>query len=295
MNRMYVTWVTIVTAVFLMSISAAHAGPPLTNAEGVGGVALNPMAYVANPLKEGDKGLFGAGIVSKPQFAVWYIGLNESHINWFPIGANISFFNRLELGYSHEFVDIEDFGNGDGQNVNKDNFSVKLNLIRENEFDLKFMPAFSFGAIYMHTDADDSLELKDNSDWDFYFVATKMIKELPLPVILNAGTRATKGFVRGVLGFGDDRQWTFFGNIDTVLFDKFIVGWEYQQDIDVGDVFKGESGADHSTHSMWEAHVAFMYDEHLTLVGSYAYTGDKDSVSQASFGNALVLSMHYAF
>jgi hypothetical protein len=46
---------------------------------------------------------------------------------------------------------------------------------------------------------------------------------------------------------------------------------------------------------MWEAHVAYMHDEHLMLVGSYAYTGDKDAVSQASFGNALVLSVQYAF
>ncbi len=295
MNRKYVVIIAAVAAAFMMSTTAALAGPPLTNAEGVGGVALNPMAYVANPLKEGDKGLFGAGIVSKPQFGVWYIGLNESHINWFPMGGNISFFNRVELGYAHEFVNVEDFGNGDGQNVNKDNFSIKVNLLQENQFNTNFLPAFSFGAIYMHTDADDSLALKDNSDWDFYFVATKMIKALPVPVILNAGTRATKGYVRGVLGFGDDRQWVFFGNIDTVLFEKFIVGWEYQQDVDVGDVFKGENGADHSTHSMWEAHVAYMHDEHLTLVASYAYVGDKDAVSQASFGNALVLSVQYAF
>ena len=285
----------VIAALALMAAPAAQAGPPLTNAEGVGGVALNPLAYVANPIKEGEKGLFGQGIVSKPQFGIWYIGLNEKHINWFPMGGNITFFNRVELGYSHEFVDIEDFGNGDGQNVNKDNFSIKLNLIKENDFGLKFLPAFSFGTIYKTTNADNSLNLKDTSDWDFYFVATKMLDFLPVPVLLNAGTLATKGFVRGVLGFGDDRQWTFFGNIDVVLFKKFIAGWEYQQDVDVGNVFKGEKGADHSTHSMWEAHVAYMHDEHLMLVGSYAYTGDKDAVSQASFGNALVLSVQYAF
>ncbi len=295
MKTNYAACFAAATAIFFMSVSVVRAGAPLTNAEGVGGVALNPMAYVANPLKEGDKGLFGAGIVSKPQLGVWYIGLNESDINWIPMGGNISFFNRLELGYSHEFIDIQDFGNGDGQNVSKDNFSLKLNIIRENEFDLNFMPALSFGAIYQTANADNSLALKDTSDWDFYFVATKTIKLLPVPFILNAGTRATKGYIRGVVGFGDERQWIFFGNIDTVLFNKFIVGWEYQQDADVGDVFKGEDGANHSTHSMWEAHAAYMHDEHLTLVASWAYTGDKDAVSQASFGNALVLSFQYAF
>ncbi len=280
----------VVTVFVSMAVSAAHAGPPLTNAEGVGGIALNPVAYVANPLKEGDKGLFGAGIVSKPQLGGWYIGLNESHINWFTAGGNISFFNRVEIGYSHEFVDVEGL-----QNINKDNFSIKLNLIKENDFGLNFLPAFSVGTIYKNTDADDSLDLKDSDDWDFYFVATKMITALPVPVMLNAGTLGTKGYVRGVLGFGDDRQWTFFGNIDVVLLKKFILGYEYQQDVDVGNILKGESGADHSTHSMWEAHLAYMHNEHLMLVASYAYTGDKDAVSQASFGSALVLSAQYAF
>jgi len=114
---------------------------------------------------------------------------------------------------------------------------------------------------------------------------------LPVPVLLNAGTIGTTGFVRGVPGFRDDRQWTFFRNVDVVLFKKFVVGWDYQQDVDVGNVFKGEEHAAHSTHSMWESHIACMHDEHLMLVGSCAYTGDKDAVSQASSGNALVGSI----
>ena len=279
----------VIAALALMAAPAAQAGPPLTNAEGVGGVALNPLAYVANPIKEGEKGLFGQGIVSKPQFGIWYIGLNEKHVNWFPMGGNVTFFNRLELGYSHEFVDVQDL-----QNVNKDNFSIKLNLLKENEFGLKFLPAFSFGTIYKTTNADKSLALRDTSDWDFYFTATKMLDFLPVPVLLNAGTLGTKGYVRGVLGFGDDRQWIFFGNIDVILFKKFIVGWEYEEDVNVGKVFKGDN-TEYATHSMWEAHVAYMHDDHLMLVASYAYTGDKDTVSQASFGNGLVLSVQYAF
>jgi len=286
-----VTIVIAAAAFIITAIGDAHAGAPLTNAEGVGGVALNPMAYIANPIKEGDKGLFGAGIVSKPQLGIWNIRLSESGVNWFTIGGNISLFNRLELGYSHEFIDIEDVP----KTVDKNNFTFKLNLLKENDFGMKFLPALSFGGIYKTTDADDDFALKDTEDFDFYFVATKMIPGLPVPVILNAGVLNTKGYVRGVLGFGDDRAWVFFGNIDTILFDKFIVGWEYEQEAEVGDVFKGESGQKNTTHSMWEAHVAYMYNEHLTLVGSWAYTGDSDSSGQAAFDHAYVLSLQYAF
>ena len=54
------------------------------------------------------------------------------------------------------------------------------------------------------------------------------------------------------------------------------------------------------THSMWEAHIACMYDDHLMLVVSGAYTGNKNSTrafeeGQAAFGGAYDLSLQYAF
>ncbi len=283
--------VMITAAAVLWSSSLAQAKPPLTNVEGVGGCALNPLAYLANNLAPGEKGLLGNGSISLPQLGIWNVRLTDTSINWFAVGANISLFNRVELGYSHEFVDIEDLS----ETVDKDNFSLKLNLVQEKGFGIEFMPAVSVGAIWMNSDADDSLPLDDTSDYDIYAVATKMVPGLPFPMILNAGVRNTKSYVRGVLGFGDDRDWLFFGNVETILFKKFIVGWEYQQEAEVGDVFKGEKGAENTTHSMWEFHIAYMYDDHLMLVGSYAYTGDSDSSHQAALDDGYVLSLQYAF
>jgi len=281
----------VIAAVVMVVATSAEAGPPLTNAEGVGGCALNPFAYIANPLKDGDAGLFGQGIVSKPQLGIWNVRLTDSAINWFTVGGNISFFNRLEVGYSHEFVDIE----GMAETVDKNNISAKLNIIKEKDFGIDLMPAISIGAIWKNTDADDNIPVDDTSGFDYYLVATKMIPGLPVPVILNAGILNTKGYVRGVLGFGDDSDWSFFGNIETILFKKFIVGYEYEQEAEVGNVFKGEKNAEHTTHSMWEVHVAYMHDEHLMLVGSYAYTGDSKSSRQAAFDEAYVISLQYAF
>ena len=269
--------------------SKVWAGPPLTNAEGVGGCALNPFAYVTNPIKD-NKGLMDTNFIGYPQIGIWKVGLYDNkpvgRIDWLAIGANISLFNRIELGYSHEYVDIENL-----KNVGKDNLSVKVNLIKEGDFNMKFLPALSVGAIYKDTSLDpDKVGADDDSDIDYYIVATKMFPDLPVPVMLNVGLLFTKGIVRGVLGFGDDRDTVFFGNIETVILKKFIVGWEYEAKVDTE-----VDDQDIRTHAMWEAHIAYMPNEHLMLVVSYAYTGDKDHTGEYAFGNAYVLSFQYSF
>ena len=261
--------------------SVALAGPPLTNVEGVGGVALNPLAYVANPIGKDATGLFGNSIVSKPNIGAWHISLPASDINWEAAGVNISFFNRLELGYSHESVDIDVLH---GQ-VDKDNVSAKVNLLPENSFDMAYLPAVSVGVIHKSTNFD----APNKSGEDYYAVATKTLTGLPIPVILNVGVLSTKGYVRGVLGFGENRDEAFFCNIETIPIKNVIVGWEYAGGTQV------DTGV--STHSMWEGHVAWMIND-LTLVASYADTGRENlytSPSASAFGAGWVISAQYAF
>lgn len=264
--------------------STAFAGPPLTNVEGVGGVALNPLAYVANPIGKDETGMFGCTIASKPNIGAWHISLPDSDINWESVGINMSFFNRIEIGYSHESVDIDYPGYDIGE-IDKDNFSAKVNLLPENSFDMPFLPAISVGVIHKSTDFDG---LDDDSGEDYYVVATKTLTMLPVPVILNAGVLSTKGYVRGVLGFGDDRDEAFFCNIETIPIANVIVGWEYAQGTDVATGI--------STHSMWEAHVAWMIND-LTLVAAYTDTGNENlySGSASAFGDGWVISAQYAF
>ncbi len=277
-----------VMTALVFGVSPAQAGPPFSNVEGVGGCALNPFAYIANTVGEEGNGLLGSSFVGRPQLGTWHVGLTESDINWNSIGANISFADRVELGYSHEFVDVQGL-----QNIDKDNLSLKVMLLKEGDFGVDLMPAVSAGAIWKNTEFD-KMALRHSSGWDFYLVATKMVPGLPVPVILNAGLLSTNGFVRGVLGFGDHRDTVFFGNVETILFKKFIVGWEYEQDANVGKVFKGDDSS-HATHALWEAHVAYMYDKNLAIIASGAYTGDKDSASQKAFGAGYVVSIQYAF
>ncbi|MGC8736493.1 MAG: hypothetical protein ACP5SG_06930 [Dissulfurimicrobium sp.] len=64
---------------------------------------------MANPLKGGDKGLLGNGMISRPQIGIWNVGLTESHINWWSVGINETLLNRVEIGYGHEFIDVKNF------------------------------------------------------------------------------------------------------------------------------------------------------------------------------------------
>lgn len=275
-------------------LSTAFAGPPLTNVEGVGGVALNPLAYVANPIGKDETGMFGCTVVSKPNIGAWHISLPSSDIDWDTAGVNMSFFNRLEIGYSHEWVRIDALGDEVDKTVDKNNFSAKLNLLPENSFDMPYLPAISVGVIYKNTNFKalvDADLLDDNSGEDYYVVATKTLTALPIPVILNAGLLSTKGYVRGVLGFGDDRDEAFFCNIETIPIKNVIVGWEYTEGTYV------DTDPDFSTHSMWQAHVAWMIND-LTLVASYINTGSENLYSSdaaSAFGDGWVISAQYAF
>lgn len=225
---------SIAVAFIGVSVMPAAAGPPFTNIEGVGGVALNPLAFVSNSIKPEGGGLGGSDIVSKPNLGYWHIGLGDSEIDWDTVGANISFWNVLEIGYGHEFVSIDDVAN-----VDKNNFSMKANFLKEGDL----YPALAIGAIYKDTNFSVTA---DDTGFDYYAVASKHFMDLPMPIVLSAGVVSTKGYVRGVLGFGDDRDEAFFGNFEILptmkmdavpeILKGIIVGIDYLGGTTVGTV-----------------------------------------------------------
>ncbi len=272
--------------------STVWADPPLVNVEGVGGIALNPLAYVVSPAKEG-KSLAGLTGVGLPQIGVWKInvyqnktGLHDSvgRIDWLSMGMALSFMGRVEVGYSRENVDIDNM-----QNVGKDNFSLKVNLIKEKDFGIEYMPAISVGLIYKTTNWSHFKNMRhwDDNGIDYYVVASKMFAFDPVKILLNAGLLSTNGIVRGVLGFGDDRDTVFFGNIE-IFYNKFVVGFEFE------DGYTTTLDVDHNTHSMWDIHLAYRPVPNLMLIGAYGYTGDK-AEDGWSFGKCFVLSLQYFF
>jgi hypothetical protein len=280
----------VLTVVF--STQRVFAGPPFNNLEGVGGVAYNPLAYLADSGEEFVK-IGDTNVLAKPRFGAWYVNLPDAKIDWTSFGVATTLLKRLELSYGYQTVAWE--GN---PTFHKNNIGAKLLVLKENSFDTKFVPAFSIGTIYKST-SNKSLRDLGNTDrrssgQDWYAVTTKTITELPIinklpvPVIISGGVLSTQEFVTGVLGFSNKRKLTGFANIDLVLPHGFVVGYEFKQ---------GARFSNAKNTNYWDAHLAWIPNKNLTLIAAYTATGDygKAGNTRTGLGNGFVLSAQYAF
>ncbi|MBF0570035.1 MAG: DUF3034 family protein [Candidatus Omnitrophica bacterium] len=269
----------------LVSAVAAQAGVPLNNVEGVGGVAFNPLAYTAGTPFDSTEKAPGAStaikdLVNKPQFGIWRIRLNDVHADWTTQSVATTFFDRLEVSYGNETI-----AQSGAKNIHKNDIGLKGLLVKENAGDTKWVPAVAVGAIYKDTSFATSGDVKDHG-YDYYAVVTKLIPQLPRPVLLSGGIRSTDSRSTGVYGFGTQRKLAGFGNVDVILPGNVAVGFEYEQ----GAQVKGWKNADY-----YDAHVAWLSNKNLTLVAAYVNTGSSTSASRVGLGDGFVLSAHYAF
>ena len=280
-----------ILAASVLSASAAYAGVPLNNLQGVGGIAFNPLAYTAGqPWDGGETNVFN-GIVSKPQVGGWYVNLSDSDINWFAIGTALTFAERLEVSYGYGFTDAKKYGD---KSIDSNNLGAKLRILDENAFDTQWVPAIAVGAVYKHTNTDLAGAFGlDKDGFDYYAVASKLVKETPIPVLLSLGILYSDEVVNGVIGHGH-YDVSYFANIDVLPSDNIAVGFEYKSGVDAET-----SGI--RNHDYYDGHVAWFVTPQLTLVGAYAYTGDKDrfyrdgNPKNLGFGSGLVLSVQYQF
>lgn len=261
--------IAVVSVVFLSRIVLA--GPPLANLEGTGGIAFNPVAYLAD---SGDN-----DIVGKPRYGAWYVNLSDVNVDWTNIGVADTFFKRLEVSYG--FQTVNQAGTDERH---KNNIGAKLLLLPENSFDSDIVPAISLGTVFKHT--TNILPGLDSSGDDFYLVATKLLKNASAPVLLSGGVISSKAYTTGVFGYGDDRKFSGYGNIDVILPVNLITGLEYKQ----GPKYDGWHDSNY-----WDAHFAWTPNSNLTLVLAYVNAGDKDLTSKVGLGDGVVLSSQYAF
>ncbi|MFA7254618.1 MAG: DUF3034 family protein [Candidatus Omnitrophota bacterium] len=274
----------------------SYAGVPLNNLEGVGGIAFNPLAYLANAgskwkketpdsEKAGKekKGFDGFGLlehVSKPQAGAWYVRLPQSHVDWTALGTAFSLFDRAEVSYGWEAV-----AQHGARTIYKNNFGAKFLLVPENAGDHKFIPAISIGGILKNTDIVPSNKTK-HTGGDAYLVATKLIKETPLPVLLSGGLLATNSRTTGVFGYDPNYRFTWFANADLIVMKNLAVGYEYKQ----GAKFHGWHDADYQ-----DVHAAWFINDKWTLVGAWVYAGKAKSTQEVGLGDGFTASLHYAF
>lgn len=260
-------------------IATVFAGVPLNNLNGSGGIAFNPLAYTSG-LKLED-----TTWITKPQVGVWYAKLPETKIEWSSYSLSLTLADHVELGYAYNLVNARKYGDN---NIQANSVGVKFRLLDENAFDSVWVPAIAIGAVYKHTDSNTTAAFGlDHSGAEYYIVATKLITQTPAPILLSAGLVRSDEVVYGLVGhkhFGT----SFFANVDVLPAQNIAIGAEYRQGIDAGD---GIENADY-----WDAHVAWFVNDHLTLVGAYVNTGNKDKgFDPLGLGDGFVLSLQYQF
>ena len=288
MNSKYIK-LAVVAAIIAIA-DALSAGVPLNNLQGTGGIAFNPLAYTAGLPWDGGETNALNGIVSAPQFGAWYVNLNDADINWYAGSAAITFFDRLEVSYGYGYINARKYGD---KSIETHNVGSKLRVLDENSFDQAWIPAVAVGGVYKHTDSKtvDALGL-DNYGFDAYAVASKLVTQLPVPLLISGGVLYTDEVVNGVVGH-NDYDTVLFGNIDVLPAENVAIGFEYKQGARVGDGIRN--------HDYYDGHVAWFVNQKLTLVAAFAETGDKDkfyrrgSTKNLGVGSGLVLSIQYQF
>ena len=281
---------SLIAAALIGTAFTTFAGVPLNNLQGTGGIAFNPLAYTAGRTwEEGGTNTLDK-IVSKPQVGSWYANLTDADIHWFALGTAVTVLERVEISGGYGGINAHKYGD---RSINTYNVGAKFRFLDENAFDTAWVPALAVGGVYKYTDSKtvDALGL-DHDGFDGYIVASKLVKETPIPVLLSVGGLLSDEVVNGVVGHNDYGA-AVFGNIDIIPVKEVAIGFEYKQGVDVGDGI--------TNHDYYDAHVAWFVTDALTLVGAYAYTGDKDkfyrkgSTKDLGVGGGFVLSVQYQF
>ena len=293
-------------AATIAAAGGATAGVPLNNLQGTGGIAFNPLAYTAGLPWDGDDGGDTTnavehsalnGKVSRPQLGAWYVNLNDAGINWWAGSAALTFVDRVEVSTGYGFVNAHKYGD---KSINTYNVGAKVRFLDENAFDTSWVPALAVGGVWKYTDSRtvEAFRLDDNG-FDGYVVASKLITQTPVPVLLSAGLLLSDEVVNGVVGH-NDYDVVAFGNIDVLPAENVAIGLEYKQGVDAGDT-RATGGHSIRNHDYWDAHVAWFITKQLTFVAAFAETGDKDkfyrkgNVKNLGVGSGAVFSLQYQF
>lgn len=292
--RLSATLKTAIT-VFLLTAGALHAGSPEATApaekspplplhqiEGNGGIFSTLSAYLVNPPRNGEP-------IGRPSIGGAFVDLGNGR-NLEALTLTETPWERLELGYGYDRLDIGDLPqaiqNATTVSINDDrvelhNFNARLALLKEGDFDRDWVPALTFGAHYkVNTTVDDidnelggaltDIGIEDDTGVDYTLYATKLFKNLPSPVLVNAGVRTTKSSHLGLLGFTDDYSANFEGSVGVFLTDRLILAAEYKQK---PDDYKAIPGLIKSEDDWWTIDLAYVVSNNFTVALGYGHFG----------------------
>ena len=256
---------------------------PLHGIEGMGGVFSTYSAYLVNPAKPGK--VFGL-----PSAGLTHVHLgNGRHLEAFTLTETL--WDRVELGYAWNRLDIGDLPQEVEQvtgleieedSVDLHHFNARIQLIKEGNFDQPWLPALTLGCHYKtNQDIDsidddlegtlDSIGIKDDDGLDFTLYASKMVTALPRPVLFNLGLRSTEAAHLGLLGFTNERELLFEGNVVVFVTDQLGMSVEYRQKPDEYDEIPGLVEEEEDWFTICGCYVV---NEHFSISGGYGNFGD---------------------
>ena len=261
---------------------------PLHQIEGNGGIFSTLSAYIVNPPRDGEP-------VGRPSVGFAYVNLGSDK-NLEALTITESPFKRLELGYGWDHLGLGDLPlalrnaglvNYHADEVQLHNFNARFQILSEGEFDQKWIPALTLGAHYKYNDGITEVRnevtqgagadllgqhgLSREQGVDYTLYASKMFTQLPRPVLLELGGRATEAVWDGLGGFTHSYNAVFEGNAVVFVTSKFALAAEYKQQPRnyqaIGNLVKVEG--DWATID-----AAYVVNNHLTLAVGYGLFGN---------------------
>jgi len=261
---------------------------PLHQIEGNGGIFSTLSAYIVNPPRDGEP-------VGRPSVGFSYVNIGADK-DLEALTITESPFKRLELGYGFDHFDLGDLPlalrnaglvNYHADEVQLHNFNARFQILSEGEFDQKWIPALTLGAHYKYNDGitevrnevtqgagvdllgQHGLSRKQGVDYTLY--ASKMFTQLPRPVLLELGGRATEAVWDGLGGFTHSYSAVFEGNVVVFVTDHIALAAEYKQQPRnyqaIGNLVKVEGD--------WVTlDAAYVVNKHLTLAVGYGHFGN---------------------
>jgi len=260
---------------------------PLHQIEGNGGIFSTLSAYIVNPPRNGEP-------VGRPAVGFAYVDLGHGQ-NLEALTLTEAPLSRLELGFAYDNFNLGnlplDVYKATGLNlsetdVNLYNFNARVQILKEGEFDQKWIPALTAGAHYKYNDSYNDINsqlngtlkaigVSQNEGVDFTLYASKLFTQLPRPVLVELGGRATEGIWNGLLGFTDSYSFLFEGNVVVFVTDSLALAAEYrQQPTDYKTVAAGGQSLIGKAGDWWTIDAAYVVNKHLTLAAGYGHFGN---------------------
>jgi hypothetical protein len=261
---------------------------PLHQIEGNGGIFATLSAYIVNPPRNGEP-------VGRPSVGFAYVNLGADK-NLEALTLTESPLKRLELGYGWDHLGLGNLPlslrNAGLVHYNQDevqlhNFNARFQILKEGEFDQKWIPAVTAGAHFKYNDGinevrsevkkDAGADLLGNAGLsrhqgvDYTLYASKLFTQLPRPVLLELGGRATEGVWEGLGGFTHSYRVVFEGNVVVFVTGNFALAAEYKEQPRnyqaIGSLVQKEG-------DWWTLDAAYVVNKHLTLAAGYGHFGN---------------------